>query len=408
MIRCSLLLGALSLALAGCGAEDSRDGSRSYPPVPGCEHIDHAPCDTMETSCQTLRLELAACLRGSEPGELPPVTRWTEQQYTDYLRAALAENPRPAPDHSERALSILGLVKPGGFAPDPMVMDRVAWIWGFYSSETRDITLIDHGQPAADARWNALLTHELVHALQDRDVDLQAYHREHGVSYDAMLAERAITEGEARLHETRYTASLHGVDPAKVDWREQFEDQIASGERWVSEQPSPLLASLSVFPYDYGQRFVDFAWRSGGHDAVLALMSAPPSSTQVLMASSDGPSEPPVPVELSPPTPPEGWSPPGNDVLGALGLFLTLTRVASAEAVRPAALAWRSDLFSVYAGPSQPSETALVWQLELADETSAGTVAANLETLVGSTYVKRQGTRVVITSVNSVAWAFVP
>lgn len=203
--------------------------------------------------------------------------------------------------------------------------------------------------------------HELVHALQDRDVDLRAFYGEHGGSYDARLA-------------------------------------------------SPLIASRSAFPYSYGQRFVDFAWQAGGRSAFLDLLAAPPASTHVLMGSSDTPSEPPPQVELSPPVAPGGWSAPGNDVLGAWGLFLALTRAASAEAARPTALAWRGDRFSVYAGPRPFSETALVWQIELADEASASSVAANLGLLVGSAGVQRQETRVVVaaaTSAVSLDWAFV-
>lgn len=402
-------LGSLALGLVGCGEEDSNGlGRLSYPRMPGCEQIDSAPCDTMQPGCQQVRLELAACLRGSEPGELPPVTLWTEQQYGDALTALLAESPRPTPDHYERALSLLHLVEPGAFSPGPAVMNQVSWVWGFYDPEERDITIIDHGQPADDDTSNALLLHELVHALQDRDVTLRAFHEEHDGSFDAMLASTSIVEGEAELHESHYVAALLGLDPTQVDWREHFTNRIANGDKWVLEQSSPLVATRSDFPYAYGQRFVDFAWQAGGHQALLALFAAPPTSTQVLLASTDAPNASFTPVELVAPTAPSDWSFVADDTLGAWALYLVLTRSATTPDVRAAALAWRGDRLSIYSGPT--TDTALAWQLELGDEASAALVETNLQAQLGGTWVRRQGTRVVAaaaTAAVALDWAFV-
>jgi hypothetical protein len=397
--------------LIGCGESESGGGLPPlvYPPMPGCEHIDSTPCDTLQASCQQLRLELAACLRGSDPGELPPVTVWSEEQYAAALSAAMAEEPRPVPDHLERALSMLLLVEPNGFAPGSSVTDQATWIWGFYDPAERDITIIDHGQHADDAVSNALLVHELVHALQDRDVDLRTFQEDHDESFDAMLASRAIVEGEAQLHESHYAASLHGIDPAQVDWRTYFSGRIAAGEEWVLEQSSPLIAARAEFPYDHGQRFMDFAWQAGGHAAILGLLEAPPPSTQTIFASVDTPSAPLTAFELPLPSAPAQWTAVTDDVLGAWSLYLAIARVTNTPEVRSAALAWRGDRLSVYAGSSPPGATAMVWQLELADEASAAEVETNLGALVGSVRVRRRGTRVVAAAATTGAvldWAY--
>jgi hypothetical protein len=334
----------------------------------------------------------------------------SEAEYAESLTDWTTENPRPNPDHFERALSKLGLVAPGAFLPATSVMTQVKQTWAFYDDDARSITLIDHGSPAADARSNAVLVHELVHALQDRDVPLASYVDARKDTADKVTALRSVVEGEARLHEDRYAASLSGLDPAAVDWPDLSRKRIANTEEWALEQPSPLLALQRLFPYDYGERFANFAWQSGGHEAVLELFASPPLSSWVLMASSEQPHEPLPGSDLLGPAPPEGWTHLYQDTLGALGLLVALAgSEKSAEPFRALALSWRGDGLSVYSGPETPAGTALVWQIELADEASATAVASRLRALVSNSRVEGQGARVVValaTSSISLDWAF--
>jgi hypothetical protein len=69
------LLCVAGLASA-CGSEPLAAPTptpHSYP-IPGCERLDVAPCNTLDQECVASRLELAACLRGTEAGE-PPAPR---------------------------------------------------------------------------------------------------------------------------------------------------------------------------------------------------------------------------------------------------------------------------------------------------------------------------------------------
>jgi len=405
----SLPSSGLLFWLTACSAAEAEDPERTYIPVPRCEAFEYAPCDTLQTECQRARLALAACLRGSEPGELPPVMLVTEVEYAAALQAQIAaETPRPNPDHWERALSLLGLVETGAFQPSSVIMDQVKQIAGFYDFELQAITLIDHGSPATDARSNMVLLHELVHALQDREENLASYSEAHIVSYDSYWAVASVSEGEAELHAHRYAASLSGLDPARIDWRDRFERRIAKGDTWTLQQPSPLLATRSAFPYHYGERLADFAWQAGGHEAVRALFADPPESTWVLMASTDERREPPTVVEPTPPAPPEGWMLDDYEVLGAWGVILALRE--SAEPFRGAALGWRGDSLAVYSGGSTTSETALVWQIEFTDDASATAIAGRLAVSVRGLRVERNAARVTIagaTAPVSLDWAFV-
>ena len=98
MIRPRFTLVLVVATLVGCGSTDDEGASLGKPPrypVPGCESVDHAPCDVRTTSCQTRLLALAACLRGEEPGELPPISHMSEAQYAAYLNDLMAETDHP-------------------------------------------------------------------------------------------------------------------------------------------------------------------------------------------------------------------------------------------------------------------------------------------------------------------------
>ena len=141
------VVGVFGAIAGGCGDDPSVSpppGGGKLHPVPGCEAIDPSPCDVFSTSCQTRLMELAACLRGSPPQALPPVSRMTEAEYAQHLTdLILAEDPPPNLNHYEAALVTLGLVVPGAFTPSSMAAERAAWVWGVYRHDTDDIVLID-------------------------------------------------------------------------------------------------------------------------------------------------------------------------------------------------------------------------------------------------------------------------
>ena len=76
-------------ALAGCGGDTMS--------MPGCEAIDHTPCNVLVSACQARLWALAACLRGDQAGELPPVSVVSE---TDFAVSLMADVAATTPDRS--------------------------------------------------------------------------------------------------------------------------------------------------------------------------------------------------------------------------------------------------------------------------------------------------------------------
>lgn len=366
-----------------------------YPPVPGCDEIDHAPCDVRDSDCQRRLFELAVCLRGGEEAQDPPgAVVLSEADYADRLSQDLEGAEAPDPNHFERALVLLGLVEPGAFSPETVVTETAENLLGAYRPETGEILVIDHGEIDDLDRSSLTLVHEYIHLLQDREVGISGVEEEHATSYDTFLATRAVIEGEARLHEARYQASLLGLDPAAVDWGKHFQAALEHAEAWVLEQPSPYTATWQTFPYEWGARLLYFAWEEDGLEGVLARFASPPGSTAVLMASRDGIADEVDTSEIEPPQPPEGWALFSESTLGAWGSFLLFAQSTTAEVAREPALGWRGDHLWVYASDDPDPVTAVVVRLEFASEDLAAS-ARDLGARV-PTGALRDGTRVVL------------
>jgi hypothetical protein len=403
-------LAVAALALVGCGGAGT--GVERPHPVPGCEAIDHTPCDVRDPSCQTRLFALAGCLRGEAPGSLPPITVVSEADFAAMLTAEAAmSTPQPHRATWDWALSSLKLIQPGGLAVDTMNAEAAKFIWGLYRSGTsKDILIIDHGADFDAPSASPVLVHEMVHALQDREVDLTQFKTTFATSDDSSLAARSIIEGEARMHETRYRASVLGLDPAEVDWRRRFENAVAVDEKHLLMDPSPLTATSMAFPYEWGADYVYNRWAVDGMGGVHGLFLAPPVTTRVLMASVDVDVDPePAPEQPAMPTPPVGWTAADSSVLGAWGLFLAMTEGAPGTLpsdVETFALSWQADGIGIYEGPA--GATAVVWRIDMGNPTIAGLVASMLQGLPGVT-VGAAGTWAVIARASDAApldWAF--
>lgn len=397
-----------ALFLLGCGEDEmpAEPGAAPVPlyPVPGCEAFDHTPCDVSTTACQSRLLELSACLRGDEPTALPPIETIDKAEYARRWREGLDSEPAPDPNHLEAAFVLLELIPPNGFDTEALLTASIDFVGGFYDNETQSITLVDGGQGLSRRDWSSLLLHEFIHFLQDREIPF-AERRATLDSDDAWFAARAITEGEATLHQIRYVTSVSGFDPANLPLEAFFASRVLQHEADLVASDAPYVQAPYQFPYDWGGRFLSHAWRRAGLAGVKPHFLAPPRTTHTLLASASAEYVPDFePTLLSPPEPPAEWTLAFEDNLGALTLFLALgQRFDSAERARALALAWRGDHFSVYA-EADGTTTALVWLLDFADATSATSAAAAFS---GS--ARADGTRVTIAKTNGpldLEWAF--
>jgi hypothetical protein len=394
-------------ALTNACSSDAR-ATHSYP-IPGCEMHDIAPCDAKTRTCQQSRFELAACLRGAVGGAPPPLTLMTEEDYMAFANGTSEGRETPT-NHYEIAMTWLGLAEPGSFDFVPVTKDSVANWFGTYRWQQRDLLIVDHGKPADDVASNVALVEALIRALRDRDIQLGTWANAVSVhDVDSTWGADAMYFGEGHFFSNRYQAALDGKDPARFDEFAQISAGIRDDIAWIRAQPSTYLATNARFAPNFGARAMYLAWQRGGMDAVNTLY-ADKLITHQLMATE----------ELAAPTlryhgrprAPDPWhQDPIVTALGAWGLYLSLVRALESDAAWSLALGWRGEQLFVYKGV-EPNEgqTALVWQLETADQTSASSLETALTTGIPSARVQRTGsfvTLAIASNQDALDWAFV-
>jgi len=388
------------LALSGCASKSLHDGAdgdeASHPPqlLPECAGLDTTPCDTREAACQHRLLDLAACMYGVDKKPDVPIVVVSEDELISELQGSTMDSPTTDPRtvHFEQALAELGLVPDGAFTQGGgSIEDLVNRIDGIYQDAEVGIRLVDRGMPRSDAESDALLLHELIHAIQDAEYDLPTW--EGGVSpdYDAILARRTVSEGEATLYQYRLQAAMTGHDVTQVDWDELFKEVRDGFEDIALKDEAPYLVAPNSFPYGHGTLAAFRAWNSDGPLYHRAQFRSPPGrSLDVMNESYDKPAVTGAAPRVIEPPLPAPYISVDHGVMGAFLLELFAHRAgASSDDARTLALAWRADMMWIC---RNGDDTGYLWELAF-DTPEAVNDFQSLLTLSDRITVEAQGER---------------
>ena len=234
----------------------------------------------------------------------------------------------------------------------------------------RGFTLEENKDPTADAdlaEARIVLLHELVHALQDQNLELSKHiHEERDT--DASNAFHALVEGDATLAMIGYALEreqipLHRLtgNPAQV---RSFSDVVRRSPLAGSEleQAPPIVRVPLLSAYVDGLAFCASLHGGGGFEAVDRAHSDPPTSTeQVLHPERFATKDEPTPVTL-----PElaelttaGYELVREDTLGELEMGVYFAQVGKIDDAKRAADGWDGDRIRVYRKDDRPA--AVVW-----------------------------------------------
>lgn len=365
----------LLVVLTGCGERVAP------PPPPVAAPADERPAIERQTSeLRGLKFLRPVNYRLLARDELRAyLTKKIHEQYT-------AQELR---DYS-RALAALGAVPVGTDIMAVMLSLYDEQVGAFYAPEERALYTFK------DMTWSRsldrmLLAHELTHALQDQNYDLNQWPLKVKDNDDLALACSALLEGDATVLMTRYYAQH--ADPARM--MEDVGAMMNQNTAKLRDAPAFLREAL-LFPYTQGQQFVTAL---GDRQLDIAFKHPPVSTKQILhpevYRQGKGAGEKVVPPTVAGN---EGRLI-ANNVLGEFGIRALLQEQAGAFQAQASAAGWNGDRYHAYErGTNGPVSVvwATAWDTEedAAEFAEAYTSFAAAKKLPAT--LRREGTRVTV------------
>ncbi len=417
------------LVLGACGSSDAAPRCGDRPCTPQCTALSGANCDVRNRECQQRVLDAVVCVRGTK-GLLPAVRTIDETQYRQELeqqampnagldagaaaddggeRDAAASAQAPSvPDPWSRALKLLGLLSvQQSSSTSANIEDHVKNTAAFYSSSTRQITLIDRGVAATSDDEQRTLAHELVHALQDQNIGLPGLAQRGTGAIDGRFAHSCLVEGEAMLYEQLAWSLLQGLSIDEVYWQRDLNWQLKSAREHVLRSENAY-ADVWLLRYPIGERYLRDAFKHGGNWEIQALFEAEPlASVDWLVGYAENSSRRShlvAPLACVRAAIPAGYKLYGEYNLGAAVLFAFVGHslvdaqgVFSVEEQWRNAMHWRQDSLSIFT--NDRGDTAVSYRIRFDDEKLAAAIGQRLAQLTSLlTAVRVHGAELEISS----------
>lgn len=241
-------------------------------------------------------------------GELP-VELVNSQRIKEIIDRELDEQITPEQDYEYSELyAFLGLMPPGSSlrqAYEQMANEQVAGLYDpgekkFYvvdvdlgdllGSMLGDLGVLGNfaeglleglGYDISAAMTNAIIVHELTHAIDDQHFDLERNleRLQEGNSDDEALAYQSLCEGSATRVMNDYAYSSAGADASLLGGLGELNASLAEGLM----EYSPFLERIMTAPYFKGESFVRYLLRRGGTDALNRAFRNPPRSMEQVL-----------------------------------------------------------------------------------------------------------------------------
>jgi hypothetical protein len=264
------------------------------------------------------------------------------------LRAKLLAHLDAAMTADDLASEELGLERWGllsaGTDLRAMLIDQLTErVAGFYDPDDKKLYL------AGKQTDDGVLSHEIVHALEDQHFGLAKVTKVRADEGDRALARESLIEGDGTVAMLELQLQREGVPPpwGQPDAVALLASSIASG---AGDAPL-VVRDLLSFPYVAGMQFVASIRATGSWKDVDAVFKNPPESTEQILHPDHYPDDDPVAVTAKKvPLCLDGWKAAHQTVWGEAG-WSVLLRQAGVDADRAAiaAAGWGGDRVVTYA-----------------------------------------------------------
>lgn len=306
------------------------------------------------------KIERSVGLKFKHP---PVIEARSKAQVRDYVLQQLQDSATQRDLAStEAAYKLLGMI------PDTLNLKKletdllVEQIVGYYDPKTKVLYVVDGADPTTA---QTVVTHELVHALQDQYVNLDSVQTALGDD-DRTLASQAVFEGEAVYEQIAAMLPPGNVAVALPGGWDRVRDEIRNNQSSMPVFSSaPLvIQETALFPYLSGAQFIrTYKERTHGGVPYTDVRNMPATTEQILhiysyFGTPDAPGkrDDPTPISIALPSGLHGSF--END-LGEFGtrLFLYQQLNSQDDAVRGAA-GWDGDRYTIWQTPQGP---AIAW-----------------------------------------------
>ncbi len=304
----------------------------------------------LEALAAPLYAQLAALKGIASPGPPPPLLIRTREENRRFIEQELDRRYSPARVEAERK----GMVAWGLIPPDydlrHLFLDLMEEQVSAYYDPRGKVMVLGDWLPLEQQQ--AALTHELVHALQDREIPLDAFIMPDPGHGDQVLARQALLEGEAVALTFELLLKAQGGDFASLPDLAPLRELITSGVAGPTVSAAPkFMRDLLLFPYVEGLRFAHEFRKRQPWAGMSALYRDPPrSTTQILHPEKRFAARlDPIPIAL-----PDlkgllpGAAAVADDELGEFALGSVVGLHLGEAAGRAAAAGWRGDHFRVW------------------------------------------------------------
>jgi len=168
-------------------------------------------------------------------------------------------------------------------------------LYGFYEPSTKQLVIME-GTSKQIAR--NILFHELVHAAQDRAIDLSQYYGRHAKNLDSGLAASALVEGQATAVELMVQIEQNLQDKTRREILEVVLAQMGNAVCYPEAEERDFLSLLNEFPYSFGLRFVLERYLNDTEDFTRMFENVPCSTEQILHPEKFHKNERPIKTTL--------------------------------------------------------------------------------------------------------------
>jgi hypothetical protein len=249
---------------------------------------------------------------------------------------------------STRSAEAFGLI-PKGFDLESFLVELLTeQIAGLYDPKAHEFYIADWIAPE-DQRM--VMSHELTHALEDQQFQIEPWVKAARPNDDAELARESVLEGSAMAAMLDYMLRDKGL---KLRDLPDIDPGLFVGD--LSQTPMlkkapPFIKDSLMFPYFSGLTFSMTVLKADGWNGFASVFAKPPANTQQIMHPElyrAGKLAPAIKLQLPEDFPGKAWTKLEQNAMGEFGWKEVLKQFLGEDRAKALSENWDGDIYATY------------------------------------------------------------